>query len=161
MTCHAIMEMIMESLKSTDKYFTIQTHGYSHETRPVLDCTRVRVSRHTSSFSLARLKVQKVHNVHNSPIGTSRSVCACAQPALNRSTVKLIKTGLFMTYPTQYIHVYRFVKYVYSTYAASLTMILICNQFELSIIPLDKQFMYNTTDAIFLISTRKLNYNIC
>ena len=38
---------------------------------------------------------------------------------------------------------------------------LICKQFGLSIIPLDKQFMYNTTDAIFLISTRKLNYNIC
>ena len=95
-----IMEMIMESLKSTDKSFTIQTHGYSHETRPVLDCTRVRVSRRTSSFSLAHLKVQKVHIVHNSPIGTSRSVCACAQPALNRSTVKLIKTGPFMTYPT-------------------------------------------------------------
>ena len=75
-------------------------NGYSHETRTVLDCTRVRVSRRTSSFSLARLKVQKVHNVHNSPIGTSRSVCACAQPALNRSTVKLIKTGPFMTYPT-------------------------------------------------------------
>ena len=124
----------MESLKSTEKSFTIRTHGYSHETRPVLDCTRVRVSRRTSSFSLAHLKVQKVHNVHNSPKGTSRSVCACVQPGLNRSTVKLIKTGLFMTYPTQ---------------------------FELSIIPLDKQFMYNTTDAIFLISTRKLNYNIC
>ena len=135
-----IMEMIMESLKSTDKSFTIQTHGYSHETRPVLDCTRVRVSRRTSSFSLAHLKVQKVHNVHNSPIGTSRSVCACAQLALNRSTVKLIKTGPFMSYPYAY---------------------LICNEFELSIIPLDKQFMYNTTDVIFLISTRKLNYNIC
>ena len=38
---------------------------------------------------------------------------------------------------------------------------LICNEFELSIIPLDKQFMCNTTDVIFLISTRKLNYNIC
>ena len=97
-----IMEMIMESLKSTDKSFTIRTHGYSHETGPVLDldCTRVRVSRRTSSFSLAHLKVQKVHNIHNSPIGMSRSVCACAQPALNRSTVKLIKTGLFMNYPT-------------------------------------------------------------
>ena len=35
---------IMESLKSKDKSFTIQTHGYSHETRPVLDCTRVQVS---------------------------------------------------------------------------------------------------------------------
>ena len=97
---HGHHEMIMESLKSTDKSFTIRTHGYSHETRPVLDCTRVRVSRRTSSFSLARLKVQKVHNVHNSPIGTSRSVCACAQSALNQSTVKLIKTGPFMTYPT-------------------------------------------------------------
>ena len=86
--------------KSTDKSFTIRTHGYSRETRPVLDFTTVRVSRRTSSFSLACLKVQKVHNVHNSPIGTSRSVCACAQPALNRSTVKLITTGLFMTYPT-------------------------------------------------------------
>ena len=40
-----IMEMIMESLKSTDKSFTIRTHGYSHETHPVLDCTRVRVSQ--------------------------------------------------------------------------------------------------------------------
>ena len=77
-----------------------RTHGYCHETRPVLDCTRVRVSRRTSSFSLAHLKVQKVHNVHNSPIGTSRSVFACAQPAHNRSTVILIKTGPFMTYPT-------------------------------------------------------------
>ena len=86
--------------RQTDKSFTMRTHGYSHETRPVLDCTRVRVSRRTSSFSLAHLKVQKVHNVHNSPIGTSRSVCACAQPALNRSTVKLIKTDPFMTYPT-------------------------------------------------------------
>ena len=56
--------------------------------------------RRTSSFSLERFKLQKVHNVHNSPIDTSRSVCACAQPALNRSTVKLIKTGSFMTYPT-------------------------------------------------------------
>ena len=56
--------------------------------------------RRTSSFSLERLKVQKVHNVHNSSIGTPRSICACAQPALDRSTAKLIKTGLFMTYQT-------------------------------------------------------------
>ena len=48
-----IMEMIMESLKSTDKSFTIRTHGYSHETRPVLDCTRVRVSQ-THLILLAR-----------------------------------------------------------------------------------------------------------
>ena len=58
-----------------------------------------RVGR-TSSFSLERLQAQKVHNVHNSSIGTPRSVCACAQPAMDRSTVKLMKTGLFMTYPT-------------------------------------------------------------
>ena len=48
-----IMEMIMESLKSTDKSFTIRTHGYSHETRPVLDCTRVRRSQ-THLVLLAR-----------------------------------------------------------------------------------------------------------
>ena len=95
-----IREMIMESLKSTDKSFTIRTHGYSHETHPVLDCTRIRVSQ-THFVLLARmLKGSKVHNVHNSAIGTSRSVCACAQPALNRCTAKLIKTGLLMTYPT-------------------------------------------------------------
>ena len=40
-----IMEMIMESLKTTDNFFTIRTHGYSHETCPVLDCIRVRVSQ--------------------------------------------------------------------------------------------------------------------
>ena len=150
-----IMTMIMESLKSTGKSFTIRTHGYSHETRPVLDCTRVRVSRRTSSFSLACLKVQKVHNVHNSPIGTSRLVCACAQPTLNRSTVKLIKTGLLMTYPTIHTCIRIF------NIRCIINNDLICSQFKLSIIPLDKQFMYNTTDAIFLISTCKLNYNIC
>ena len=48
-----IMEMIMESLKSTDNSFTIRTYGYSHETRPVLDCTRVRVSQ-THLVLLAR-----------------------------------------------------------------------------------------------------------
>ena len=48
-----IMEMIMESLKTTDKSFTIRTHGYSHETRPVLDCTCVRVSQ-THLVLLAR-----------------------------------------------------------------------------------------------------------
>ena len=121
----------MESLKSTDKSFTIRTHGYSHETRPVLDCTRVRVSRRTSSFSFIHLKVQKVHNVHNSPIGTSRSVCACAQPALNRSTVKLIKTGPFMTYPTKHIYIRIFnIRCIFNND-------LICNEFELSIIPLN------------------------
>ena len=91
---------ITESLKSTDKSFTIRTHGYSHETRSVSDCTRVRVSRMHSSFSLERLQVQKVHNVLNSSIATIRSVCACAQPPLGRSTAKMIKTGLRMTYPT-------------------------------------------------------------
>ena len=93
---------IIESLKLTDKSFTIRTFGYSHETRPVFDCTHVRVSQTNSSFSLARLKVQKVHNVLNSSIGTPRSVWACAQPAVGRSTAKLIKTGLLMTYPTIY-----------------------------------------------------------
>ena len=44
---------IIESLKSTDKSFTIRTHGYSHETRPVLDCTRVQVSQ-THLVLLAR-----------------------------------------------------------------------------------------------------------
>ena len=44
---------IIESLKSMDKSFTIRTHGYSHETRPVLDCTRVRVSQ-THLVLLAR-----------------------------------------------------------------------------------------------------------
>ena len=48
-----IMEMIMESLKTTDKSFTIRTHGNSHETRPVLDCTRIRVSQ-THLVLLAR-----------------------------------------------------------------------------------------------------------
>ena len=91
---------MIESLKLKDKSFTIQTHGYSHETRPVFDCTRVLVSRTRSSFSLECLKVQKVHNVLNLLIGTPRTVCACAQPALGRSTAKLIKTGLLMTYPT-------------------------------------------------------------
>ena len=91
---------IIESLKLTDKSFSIQTHGYSHETRPILDCTSVRLSQTHSSFSFERLKVQKVQNVLNSSIGTLRSVCACAQPALGWSRAKLIKTGLLMTYPT-------------------------------------------------------------
>ena len=39
--------------KSTDKSFTIRTPGYSHETRPVLDCTRVRESK-THLVLLAR-----------------------------------------------------------------------------------------------------------
>ena len=41
------------SIKTTDKSFTIQTHGNSHETRPVLDCTRIRVSQ-THLVLLAR-----------------------------------------------------------------------------------------------------------
>ena len=116
--------------------------------------------RRTSSFSLERLKVQKVHNVHNSPIGTSRLVYACAQPALNWSTVKLIKTGPFMTYPTIHTCI-SFCKIRIFNIRCIFNNDLICNEFELSIIPLDKQFKYNTTDVIFLISTRKLNYNIC
>ena len=44
---------LMESLKPTDKSFTIRTHGYSHETRLVLDFTRVRVSQ-THLVLLAR-----------------------------------------------------------------------------------------------------------
>ena len=43
----------MESLKPTDKSFTIRTHGYSHETRLVLDCTCARVSQ-THLVLLAR-----------------------------------------------------------------------------------------------------------
>ena len=39
--------------KTTDKSFTIRTHGNSHETRPVLDCTRVPVSQ-THLVILAR-----------------------------------------------------------------------------------------------------------
>ena len=116
--------------------------------------------RRASSFSLERLKVQKVHKVYNSPIGTSRSVCACAQPALNWSTVKLIKTGLFMTYPTIHTCISFCLIRIFNI-RCIFNNDLICNEFELSIIPLDKQFMYNTTDVIFLISTRKLNYNIC
>ena len=42
-----------KALKSTDKSFTIRTHGYRHETRPVLDCNRVRVSQ-THLVLLAR-----------------------------------------------------------------------------------------------------------
>ena len=112
----------IESLKSTDKSFTIRTHGYSHETCTVFDCIRVRVSQMHSSFSLECLKVRKVHNVLNSSIDTPRSVCACVQPVLGRSTAKLIKTGLLMTYPTIHtcisfslIHIFK--------YAASLTII--------------------------------------
>ena len=45
---------IMESLKSTDKSFTLRTHGYSRETIPVLDCTCVRVSQ-THLVLLARM----------------------------------------------------------------------------------------------------------
>ena len=116
--------------------------------------------RRTSSFSLERLRVQKVHNVHNSSIGTPRSVCACTQPALDRPTAKLIKTGRFMTYPTIHTCV-SFCKIRIFNIRCIFNNDLICNEFELSIIPLDKQFMYNTTDVIFLISTRKLNYNIC
>ena len=105
---------------------TIRPHCYNHETRPVFDCARVRVSQTHSSFSLVRLNVQKVHNVLNLSIGTPRSVCACAQPALGRTTAKLMKTGLLMTYPT--IHtcisfsLIRIFKYV-----ASLTMIQFAN----------------------------------
>ena len=128
---------IIESLKLTDKYFTIRTHGYSHETRPVFDCTRVRVSRTHSSFSLERLKVQKVHNVLNSSKGTPRSVCACVQPALGRSTAKLIKTGLIMTYPTIHTCI-SFCEIRIFKLRCIFNNDLICKQFELSIIPLDK-----------------------
>ena len=34
-----------KGLKPTDKSFIIRTHGYSHETRLVLNCTGVRVSQ--------------------------------------------------------------------------------------------------------------------
>ena len=54
-----IITPIMESLKSMEKSFTIQTHGYSHETRPILDCTRIRVSQTHLVLLALRLKGSK------------------------------------------------------------------------------------------------------
>ena len=151
----------MESLKSTDKSFTIRTHGYSHETRPVLDCTRVRESK-THLVLLARtLKGSK---------GTQ-----CTQFADRHVQIglRMRATGTELAYyqidKDRPLHDLSNNSYMYidllNTYIFNIRCIfnndLICNEFELSIIPLDKQFMYNTTDVIFLISTRKLNYNIC
>lgn len=75
---------------------------YSHETRPVLDWTRIRVSLLYSLFSLACSKAQKEHNVLNSLIGIRRMSCSCAQTALDLSSTKMTKTFLLMTYPTMH-----------------------------------------------------------
>ena len=125
---------IMESLKSTDKSFTIRTHGYSHETRPVLDCPRVRVSQ-THLVLLAR------------PLKGSKGT-QCTQFVDRHAQI-----GLRMR-ETRTGPVYRqFDKdrpshdlsnntYMYCIFNND----LICKTFELSIIPLDKQFMHSLND---------------
>ena len=155
-----IIKPIMESLKSTDKSFTIRTHGYSHETRPVLDCTRVRVSQ-THLVLLARMlkcsKGTKCTQFVDRHVQIGLHMRATDTGPVYRQSDKDMPSHELSNNTYMYIVLLN----TYIQIRCIFNKDLICKQFELSIIPLDKQFVYNTTDVIFSMFTRKLNYNIC